>query len=187
MNVTPMSLAMSNLSSLSLVLSVADQNRDVHTGDLAPSAFRRAVQTWVEEGRRHQLPSSSLMLVEIDWFTRPKRSEMSTALRIVADLIRPRLRSSDVIGRIDDHTIGILLPTTPTLHAQRVGRRVVAAVSSRTPITGHPVTVSVGLSSALVDRPWENAAQALAEARNAGGDRMVAAPDFPQQSDQLAA
>ena len=178
---------MSHLSSLSLVLDGAAENRDVYTGDLAPSAFRKAVATWVDEGRTRQLPSSSLMLVEIDWFTRPKRSEMGTALRIVADLIRPRLRDSDVIGRIDDHTIGILLPTTPSLHAQRVGRRVVAAVSSRTPITGHPVTVSVGISSALVDRPWENAAQALSEARNAGGDRVVAAPDFPSLEDQLAA
>lgn len=178
---------MSHKSSLSLVTNGAPENRDIYTGDLAPSAFRKAVQTWVEEGRNRQLPSSSLMLVEIDWFTRPKRSEMGTALRIVADLIRPRLRDSDVIGRIDDHTIGILLPTTPSLHAQRVGRRVVAAVSSRTPITGHPVTVSVGISSALVDRPWENAAQALADARNAGGDRMVASPDFPAADGLLAA
>ncbi len=181
---------MSHLSSLSVVLDDAASNPDLYTDALTPSAFRKVVKTWVEEGEKRQLPSSALMLVEIDWFTRPKRSEMGTALRIVADIVRPRLRDSDIIGRIDDHTIGILLPTTATLHAERVARRVVAAVSARTPSTGHPVTVSVGVSSALVARPWENAAQALADARNAGGDRAVAAPDFPLEGygdSQLAA
>ncbi len=181
---------MSHLSSLSIVLDDAASTPDLYTDALTPSAFRKVVKMWVDEGTARQLPSSSLMLVEIDWFTRPKRSELGTALRIVSDLIRPRLRASDIIGRVDDHTIGILLPTTPTLHAQRVARRVVAAVSARTPATGHPVTVSVGISSALVARPWENAAQAMAEARNAGGDRAVAAPDFPVASfsdGQLAA
>ncbi|MBJ7471368.1 MAG: diguanylate cyclase [Solirubrobacteraceae bacterium] len=166
---------MSHPHSLALVLQESEHTRDVFTGALAPSAFRKAVQTWTDEGARRQLPSSTLLLVEVDWFTRPKRSEMATVLRIVSDIIRPRLRSSDVLGRIDDHTLGILLPTTPTLHAQRVGRRVVAAVSSRTPATGHPVTVSVGMASALGARPWEAAAQALADARNEGGDRTVCA------------
>lgn len=185
-----MSWAMSHQSSLSVVLGDVAATPDLYTDALTPAAFRKVVKTWVDEGTTRQLPSSALMLVEIDWFTRPMRSELSTALRIVVDLIRPRVRASDVIGRIDDHTIGILLPTTPTLHAERVARRVVAAVSARTPSTGHPVTVSVGVSSALVARPWENAAGALAEARNAGGDRAVAAPDFRVADfgdDQLAA
>lgn len=185
-----MNPTMSHLSSLSLVLGDVDDHADLYTGALAPSAFRKVVRAWVDEGRVKQLPSSSLLLLEIDWFTRPKRSEMATALRIVTDIVRPSLRQSDIIGRIDDHTIGILLPTTPPLHAQRVGRRIVAAVSTRTPATGHPLTVSVGLSSALVARPWENAAQAMADARNAGGDRMSVAPDYPEfgaTGEQLAA
>lgn len=187
-----MNPTMSHLSSLSLVLSDAQDHSDLYTGALAPAAFRNVVRTWIDEGRTKQLPSSSLLLLEIDWFTRPKRSELGKALRIVSDVVRPSLRQSDVLGRVDDHTLGILLPTTPTLHAQRVGRRIVAAVSTRTPATGVPVTVSVGLSSALVNRPWENAAQALAEARNAGGDRMVVAPELPAAAasaddEQLAA
>lgn len=172
-----MNPTMSHLSSLSVVLGTADEHADLYTGALAPSAFRKVVRAWIDEGTVKQLPSSSLLLLEIDWFTRPKRSEMGTALRIVSDVVRPSLRQSDILGRVDDHTLGILLPTTPTLHAQRVGRRIVAAVSTRTPATGHPLTVSVGLSSALVNRPWENAAQALADAREAGGDRMVVAPE----------
>lgn len=187
-----MNSTMSHLSSLSVVLGEADGHADLYTGALAPSAFRKVVRAWIDEGTVKQLPSSSLLLLEIDWFTRPKRSEMAHALRIVADVIRPSLRASDILGRVDDHTLGILLPTTPTLHAQKVGRRMVAAVSTRTPVTGHPLTVSVGLSSALVNRPWENAAQALADARNAGGDRMVVAPEFPagavaSDDEQLAA
>ena len=178
-----MNPTMSHLSSLSVVLGDAD-HADLYTGALAPSAFRKVVRTWIDEGTVKQLPSSSLLLLEIDWFTRPKRSEMAHALRIVTDVVRPSLRQSDILGRVDDHTLGILLPTTPSLHAQRVGRRIVAAVSTRTPITGHALTVSIGLSSALVNRPWENAAQALADARDAGGDRMVVAPEFPAASSQ---
>ena len=173
---------MSHLSALALVLENTQDSRDLVTGALAPSAFRRAVDAWIGGGEPHRMPSSSLLLLRIDWpradgvVARPGRRESAEVLRMVAGLIAPVSRSTDVVGRVDADTLGVLLPSTPTLQAEQVSRRLRAVVSARSAGAGRAVTVSVGMASALLQEPWLRATQALAQAQSGGhSDRTVIA------------
>jgi diguanylate cyclase (GGDEF)-like protein len=178
---------MNQPSALSLVLEHADQHRDVFTGALAPSTFREAVAAWTTDAAVRQLPSSSLLLVRVDSTERPGRTEAAEALRSVTELIGRGLRSNDVVGRIDHETVGVLLPTTNTHQAEIVARRMVAAVAGRTVTQQRPLTVSIGIASALAENPWAQAGAALADAQERGGDHAVLAIDGPDGGFELAA
>lgn len=190
-----MTEAMSHHAALSLVLEQSAEARDVATGALAPAAFRRAVDAWITGGLPTRMPSSSLLLLRIDWPTtgagqvvRPGRQESGQVLGMVAGLIAPAMRNSDVLGRLDTDTLGVLLPHTPTLQAEQVSRRLRAIVSERSRGAGRPVTVSVGMSSALLHEPWLRATQALAEAQRGGRcDRTVISGVEPIQDYAIAA
>jgi GGDEF domain-containing protein len=173
---------MSQPRSLFSVLREAMNSRDPITGTLHPSAFERAVQGWIGGGASARRPSSSLVLVRVDWTTRagrttrPAKRQSETVLRTVAEIIGTCLRTTDVLGRIDDDTLGVLLPSTPAQQAEHVSRRIGAAASERTPKTGFAVTVSIGLATGLVTDPWAAAAEALEDAQLEGGNRIVLAP-----------
>jgi diguanylate cyclase (GGDEF)-like protein len=176
-------LDMSHHESLSNALRVHAGRRDLVTDTLTPAVFRRAVNAWIGVDRTH-MPSSSLIFAKIDWEVgfglpvRPGRADIAKALRLVSDLIASNLRANDVVGRIDDDTVGILMPSTPCHQAAPVCRRIRATVSERTPNLGMPMTVSVGVASPRVDDPWSTARQALAQARQEGGDRTVIAEEI---------
>ena len=119
---------MSHHESLSNALRVHGTRRDVVTDTLTPAVFRRAVDAWI--GADHsRMPSSSLILARIDWEVgfglpvRPGRSDVAKAMRMVSDLVASSIRTSDILGRIDDDTIGILMPSTPSHQAAPVCRR----------------------------------------------------------------
>ncbi|MEH3055262.1 MAG: diguanylate cyclase [Patulibacter minatonensis] len=174
---------MSHHESLSNALRIHGGRRDVVTDTLTPAVFHRAVDAWIGVDRTH-MPSSSLLLARIDWEVgfglpvRPGRSEVAKALRMVSDLIVSEVRATDLVGRVDDDTVGILMPSTPCHQATQVCRRIRAVVSERTPNLGMPLTVSIGVSSPRVDDPWATARQALSQARQEGGDRTVIAQDL---------
>lgn len=174
---------MSHHESLSNALRVHGGRRDVITDTLTPQVFRRAVDAWIGVDRTH-LPSSSLVLARIDWEVgfglpiRPGRADVAKALRMVSELVVSNLRATDLVGRIDDDTIGVLMPSTPSHQSAPVCRRIRATVSERTPLLGMPLTVSVGVASPRVDDPFAVARQALAQARQEGGDRTVIAQEL---------
>lgn len=178
---------MSEPRSLFAVLREAIQSRDPVTGTLHRSAFERAVQNWVGGGAAARRPSSSLLLVQIDWTTRagrtarPGRRQAETTLRQVAEIAASCLRTTDVIGRTaDPDTMGVLLPSTPAQQAEHVSRRIRAAVGERTQRAGFPVTVSIGLATGLQPDPWASAADALSDAQLDGGNRIVVANAIPR-------
>lgn len=176
---------MSQPRSLFSVLREAVNSRDPITGTLHPAAFERAVQGWIGGGASARRPSSSLMLVGIDWTTRagrtirPGKRQAETVLRCVAEITGTCLRATDVLGRVDDDTLGVLLPSTPAQQAEHVSRRIRAAVSERTPKMGFPVTVSLGLATGLIADPWAGAVEALGDAQLEGGNRIVVAAGAP--------
>lgn len=183
---------MSHHESLSNALRVHGTRRDVVTDTLTPQVFQRAVNAWIGVDRSH-LPSSALVLARIDWEVgfglpvRPGRSDVAKALRMVSDLIVGTLRSTDLVGRVDDDTVGILLPSTPSHQTTPVCRRIRATVSERTPNLGMPLTVSIGVSSPRAEDPWGLARQALAQARQEGGDRTVIAHELTDVAPREAA
>ncbi|MEN0013716.1 MAG: GGDEF domain-containing protein [Solirubrobacteraceae bacterium] len=172
---------MSQPRSLFAVLKEAVNSRDPVTGTLHPTAFERAVQGWIGGGAAARRPSSSLVLVGVDWTTRagrtnrPGKRTAEAALRSVAEIAGTCLRTTDILGRIDDDTLGVLLPSTPAQQAEHVCRRIRAATSERTPGAGYPVTVSIGLATGLITDPWTAAADALESAQLEGGNRIVIA------------
>jgi hypothetical protein len=176
-------LDMSHHESLSNALRVHGGRRDVVTDTLTPAVFTRAVNAWIGVDNTH-MPSSSLILARIDWEVgfglpvRPNRAEVAKAMRMVTELVSASIRSTDLIGRVDDDTLGILMPSTPAHQSGPVCRRIRATVSERTPNLGMPLTVSVGVASPRVEDPWSVARQALAQARQEGGDRTVIAHEL---------
>ena len=180
---------MSQPRSLFSVLREAIISRDPVTGTLHESAFARAVQNWVGGGAAARRPSSSLVLVQIDWTTRagrtgrPGRRQADASIKQVADITASCLRATDVIGRTGDpDTLGVLLPSTPAQQAEHVSRRIRAAVAERTIKRGYPVTVSIGLATGLATDPWTAAAEALGDAQLDGGNRIVVAVAAPPRA-----
>lgn len=174
---------MSHHESLSNALRVHAGRRDVVTDTLTPAVFTRAVNAWIGVDDSH-MPSSALLLVRIDWEVgfglpvRPGRADVAKAMRIVSDLVASTLRATDLVGRVDDDTLGVLMPSTPAHQTTPVARRIRAVVSERTPNLGMPLTVSVGVASPRVEDPWAVARQAVSQARQEGGDRTVIAHEL---------
>ncbi len=183
---------MSHHESLSNALRVHGGRRDVVTDTLTPAVFTRAVDAWIGVEDTH-MPSSALMLVRIDWEVgfglpvRPGRADVAKAMRMVCELVTGTLRSTDLVGRVDDDTLGILMPSTPAHQTTPAARRIRAVVSERTPNLGMPLTVSVGVASPRVEDPWAVARQAVAQARQEGGDRTVIAQELPDVEARRAA
>jgi GGDEF domain-containing protein len=160
---------------LAVVLKEAEGTQDVLTGTLPPSAFRRAVSAWMNVGDTSHMPSSTLLLIRIDRTERVSRSEAAHDLRVIAQLAHPVVRSTDVVGRVDADTIGILLPSTAPLQAEVTARRLRASIATRSADNGTAFTISVGLCSALATDPWRGASEALTLAQLEGGDVTVVA------------
>jgi hypothetical protein len=187
-----MTRTMSHLSALSVVLSSAsEESHDLITGALAPTTFRRAVDAWAHGGSAGQMRSSSLLLMHIDWPSTaedaaPTRRERADLLRAAADCVAANLRDSDVFGRADATTLGLLLPSTSTFTAEHIARRLRAAVSARVRFRGQEVTLSVGLTQAISEQPWREAHEALRLAQAQGGDVTVLAEATPHEVDLAA-
>jgi diguanylate cyclase (GGDEF)-like protein len=108
-------------------------------------------------------------------------------LRRLAQVVRSRLRASDVFSRVGGEEFSVLLPATDAVGAQRVAediRRAVAAVP--VDIQDGPVlhiTVSAGVATSpaagglSADQLYTRADQALYRAKAMGRDRVEAHRD----------
>lgn len=172
---------MSHQRSMFAVLREAIRSRDPATGTLCASAFERAVFAWIGDGAGARRPSSTLMLVSLDWDERgrtahrPARRASTTMLRAAAEAVGTCIRTTDILGRVDDDTLGLLLPSTPAQEAQFVADRIRAAIAGLPTARGERVTVSIGIATGLLADPWGAAVDALADARLDGGDAVVVA------------
>lgn len=155
------------------------QSRDSATGTLSRPAFERIVDAWIGGGASARRPASSLLLIQIDWATRggrsgpPKKTQLETVMKNAGGILANSIRMTDVLGRVDDDMFGVLLPSTPAQQAEFVSRRLRAGIAERSRHSNFPVTISVGLATALTDGTWDRAMAALAEAKAAGGNRTV--------------
>jgi GGDEF domain-containing protein len=172
---------MSQQRSMFGVLREAIRSRDPVTGTLCPSAFERAVFGWIGDGAGARRPSSSILLLALDHDARgatagrPARRHSATMLRAAADTLAPLLRTTDIIGRIDDETLGVLLPSTPAEQAQAVAYRIRDGIAQLRTARGTAVTASIGVATGLLADPWTAVHEALADAQLSGGDSVVVA------------
>lgn len=165
-------------------------SHDALTGLLNRHAFEHELERALAFARRYDL-ETALLVVDVDNFklvndTYGHRTG-DAALRLVADLMRGRLRRTDVIGRLGGDEFAIVLPGVEADQARRVAEQLLDALRQDRSITVNdvqvPITASVGISriGAEDSSPGEligRADGALYEAKRAGRDQVAEAlPD----------
>ncbi len=153
--------------------------RDLSTGLLKRGAFERAVEDWVGGGDARR-PATSILMVQVGikgapLADRPDRQMVTHLAKSLSAL----LRATDIVGHVDADTLGILLPSTPVAQGTLAADRIVERFRDTSYAKKHGAVVTIGVASANTDEPELAALQALREARLAGGDQIVVAPERP--------
>lgn len=131
-----------------------------------------------------------LLLCDVDSFKdindRYGHDRGDAVLRDIAYELRKRLRSFELVYRLGGEEFLVVLPGVSQLEGQEIAERLRAAVESANP-TGISVTLSVGLATCSGERIayeslFKSADRALYEAKGAGRNRVVSAPEPPDAS-----
>lgn len=143
---------------------------------MAPLASERAFERRLqEEWQRHARKGESLGLLLID--TR-SGSEPIPSLSIQAQVVAAALRSSDFLGRLDEHVLAALLPTSGVNASMLVATRVRQALERGD--AGQAVGPRMGLASMVPSRTGkfnqlvDRALHSLARAGSTGRSRIEA-------------
>ena len=170
---------------------VAHQMEDMATHDGLTGCWNRSTTDTLlahELQRAHRAGTPlAFVLLDLDHFKqvndRHGHRTGDAVLRAFADVVRQRLRASDVFGRTGGEEFGLVLPATDAAGARwlvEAVRREVEALELPSSNDGTPVkvTVSAGVavadpqSSLSGDRLYGQADQSLYEAKRAGRNRV---------------
>lgn len=158
---------------------------DPLTGAFTRTYLKERLEAEVTESYRRRQPIS-IACIDVDGFAdvreRLGAAAADALLREIADLLRDRLRRSDVLARDDGAAFVAVLSEVSLPIAVRIGRRLMKALRG-TPLRAagvpQPLTASVGVAS--TDGRWLSAAelveggrQALERAHRRGGNRVCA-------------
>lgn len=160
---------------------------DPLTGLSNRRALMETLAAALDRMRRHPHPLSVLMM-DIDFFKRVNDQHGHAAgdrvLKVVANLLRDNIRTSDALGRIGGEEFAIASVETGGDAAFELAERIRLAVAATTIDTGnHPirVTISVGIAVArdhdTADSVLSRADTALYAAKGAGRNRVMRADD----------
>jgi diguanylate cyclase (GGDEF)-like protein len=135
--------------------TLAELERLAGTDDLTGLANRRSfnevLRTFAAAAQRHYSPLS-LLLLDIDNFKEindtygHKRGD--DALRALADVLRSRVRASDLIARVGGDEFAVVLPQTTSAEAASVARELADYLAGQRDGT-IPLEVSIGVASCL--------------------------------------
>jgi len=136
---------------------------------------------------------SSLVLLDLDDFKSTNDSlghgVGDELLKNIADVLRSRVRRSDLVARVGGDEFAILLPQASREQARRVAEGIAKAIRERIHITaGHELRTTASLGVATIapgDQPsWVllRADQALYQAKERGRDGVAVAPVPPMRS-----
>jgi diguanylate cyclase (GGDEF)-like protein len=126
-----------------------------------------------------------MLLCDVDSFKaindRYGHDRGDAVLRDIAYELRKRLRSFELVYRLGGEEFLIVLPGVTHTEGGEIAERLRAAVAETNP-TGIAVTISVGLStgvgeSVVYETLFKSADRALYDAKHAGRNRVVAAPE----------
>jgi diguanylate cyclase (GGDEF)-like protein len=126
-----------------------------------------------------------MLLCDVDSFKdvndRYGHDRGDAVLRDIAYELRKRLRSFELVYRLGGEEFLVVLPGVSHVEGHEIAERLRSAVEDANP-TGIAVTLSVGLATGSGDRIvyetlFKSADQALYEAKGAGRNRVVAAPE----------
>ncbi|MGI9097988.1 MAG: diguanylate cyclase [Solirubrobacteraceae bacterium] len=162
-------------------------DHDALTGLLNRRRLEHEIERQVALAERYEA-HACLVLLDLDGFKSTNDSLGHAAgdelLRNVADVLRGRVRRSDMVARLGGDEFAILLPQADDEHGRKLAEAVARAIRERVSITaGHEVrmTASFGVSSIEVgDTPSRvllRADQAMYAAKQRGRDGVaVSAP-----------
>lgn len=169
---------------------------DILTGVHNRRYFESRCLEEVTAARRNETPLVCMFL-DVDKFKNLNDTLGHQAgdevLRYVAKLIKVQLRGSDVVARYGGEEFVVLLPSTSNKSGLETAERIRRVIAAQTvPIKGSDVvraTISIGVSmlqplpapaepSALVADMIARADKALYEAKEAGRNRVVSAPEL---------
>jgi diguanylate cyclase (GGDEF)-like protein len=128
-----------------------------------------------------------MLLCDVDSFKsvndRYGHDRGDAVLRDIAYELRKRLRSFELVYRLGGEEFLVVLPGVCHVEGREIAERLRAAVAEARP-TGIAVTISIGLSSAsgeslAYESLFKSADRALYDAKHAGRNRVVAAPELP--------
>ncbi len=161
-----------------------DSATDHLTGAWNRAHFDRVISAELATASETRRPIS-LMLVDVDHFKRVNdhfgHATGDSVLRELVELVRGRLRPSDVLFRWGGEEFAVLVSGAGHRRATRAAENVRAAVEAHAFETVGAVTVSIGVAEALVDsEPADWFARmdaALYAAKNGGRNRVVVDPD----------
>jgi diguanylate cyclase (GGDEF)-like protein len=127
-----------------------------------------------------------MLLCDVDSFKsvndRYGHDRGDAVLRDIAYELRKRLRSFELVYRLGGEEFLVVLPGVSHTEGGEIAERLRAAVAETFP-TGIAVTISVGLSTAsgesvVYESLFKSADRALYDAKHAGRNRVVAAPEL---------
>src|SRR5689334_14941993 len=148
-------------------------DHDALTGLYNRRRFQEELE-WLVAYAARSGDAASLLVLDVDHFQyvndRYGHPAGDALLRALADLLRGRLRETDVVGRVGGDELGIILPGTGCAEAATTGEALVAAVRRdlAVPVGEHRIraTASFGLCEIAPDAA-RSAAAVLAEAEGA--------------------
>jgi len=158
-------------------------DHDPLTGLLNRRSFERALDQHLARVRRYGV-QGALLMIDLDGFKavndRHGHGTGDAVLAGVAERLRARLRTSDLLARLGGDEFAALLPVADRAEAEHVARIAVEVVRDLSPEQGPPVTASVGaavlaepeLTAHVVQR---QADRAMYAAKRAGRDGYVVA------------
>jgi diguanylate cyclase (GGDEF)-like protein/PAS domain S-box-containing protein len=160
---------------------------DELTGLLNRRGFQRELEAQLRRGRRYDEPAT-LMLIDLDGFKAVNDTfghvTGDRLLRHVAEVLRGRLRGTDVIARLGGDEFAVLLPHTPTEGAAEVARALAVELEGRpVEFDGRPIVVRVSAGVTAVIAPdlleplLRDADRALYAAKIGGRNRTVTWPE----------
>ncbi len=174
-------------------LHTAERARPLTSSGEHDLAFlKRLLFVEVKRSKRYGIPLS-LALVSVDGWDRLAAQigprARAALLAELTGLVSGAVRDIDIVVPFSEERLVVLMPHTPSAGGLHVAQRICTRVGARA--TSIPVAVSAGVAShegqgtvsfgSLVKR----AAEALASARAAGGDRAVGA-DPPKRRDRIS-
>jgi diguanylate cyclase (GGDEF)-like protein len=154
---------------------------DSLTGLYDADAFNDMLEKEVERARRSG-NRLGILVAEIDGFAPVRKGPMSAdqqrRLTAVGEIFRTQPRQIDLPARLGGSRFGLLLPYTDEHGGYLLAERLRTALAQVGPIGGQPLRMSLGVAGfprhgASGPAVFQAAETALAEAQEAGGDRVM--------------
>jgi diguanylate cyclase (GGDEF)-like protein/PAS domain S-box-containing protein len=143
-------------------------NHDPLTGLFNRRRFNEEVEQQLVAGRRYGM-SGALLFLDLDQFKDVNDSRGHRAgdelLVGLANLLRGRLRDSDIVARLGGDEFAVLLPFTEREEAESVANDLLKAIRAETfVVSGSPLTITASIGAACFPEDGSTAGEILSRA-----------------------